>query len=147
MVNILEDLPFHKSLEIKIFQKAETDRYGQEKSCRQIAYELNIDSMTVWRTLKAAGYNKTKPTRKLGLTVEMRMARWRFCQKHKDWTIEEWKAVIWTDETSVVLGHWRGGYRIWQCPDQRFLKSTMRERWKGHSEFMFWGCSPYDSAG
>src|SRR5436190_6782814 len=48
MVNILEDLPFHKSLEIKIFQKAETDRYGQEKSCRQIAYELNIDSMTVW---------------------------------------------------------------------------------------------------
>ncbi|PZD22185.1 HTH-Tnp-Tc3-2 domain containing protein, partial [Pyrenophora tritici-repentis] len=35
----------------------------------------NISSTTVWRVLKAAGYNKTKPTRKPGLTKKMRQER------------------------------------------------------------------------
>jgi hypothetical protein len=49
-----------------------------------------------------------KPTKKPGLTDKMKAARLKFCQDHADWTLEDWKNVIWTDETSVVLGHRRG---------------------------------------
>jgi hypothetical protein len=53
-----------------------------------------ISSMTVWQTLKAAGYNKTKPTWKLGLTVKVKTARWRFCQNHAHWTIREMESCF-----------------------------------------------------
>ncbi|EOA86837.1 uncharacterized protein SETTUDRAFT_87293 [Exserohilum turcica Et28A] len=61
--------------------------------------------------------------------------------------LKDWKNVIWTDETSVVINHRRGGYRVWRKADERVVKSCIRERWKGYSEFMFWGCFLYDKKG
>lgn len=103
--------------------------------------------MSVWRILKEAGLNKTKPTRKPGLSEEMRKARLAWCLEKQHWTLDDWKRVIWSDETSVVLCKWRGGYRIWRAADERVVKSCIRERWKGYSEFLFWGCFSYDEKG
>jgi hypothetical protein len=77
----------------------------------------------------------------------MRDERLKWAIDHKDWTLEDWKNVIWTDETSVVIGHRRGGYKIWREADERVVKSCIRERWKGYSEFMFWGCFSYERKG
>lgn len=135
-----------------ITQKLVRDRYGREKSCADLAGELsqegvNISATTVRQILKKAGYKKTKPTRKPGLTKKMREERLAWCKEREKWTLEDWKNVIWTDETSVVLNHRRGGYRIWRKSDEAFLRSTIRERWKGYSEFMFWGSFSYDKKG
>ena len=92
---------------------------------------------------KKAGFKKTKPTRKPGLTKKMKEDRLQWCLAHQDWTLEDQKRVIWSDETAVVL-HRRGGYRIWRTKDERFIRIAIRERWKGYSEFMFWGCFSYD---
>ncbi|USP75525.1 hypothetical protein yc1106_02799 [Curvularia clavata] len=99
------------------------------------------------RVLREEGFRKTKPTRKPGLTKQMREERYRWCLEHVDWTLEDWKNVIWSDETSVVLNYRRGGYRIWRKADEAFVRSCIRERWKGYSEFMFWGCFSYDKKG
>jgi hypothetical protein len=77
----------------------------------------------------------------------MKAARLEWALVHKDWTLEDWKKVIWTDETSVLLSHRRGGYRIWRRRDKTVLKSCVRSRWKGYSEFMFWGAFSYDKKG
>lgn len=61
---------------------------------------------------------KRKPSCKPGLTQEMQEARLQFALAHKDWKLEDWKNVIWTDETSVVLGHRRGGTRIWRTANE-----------------------------
>ena len=124
----------------EVVEKVRKDRYGREKSCEQIAFELEgkISATTVWRILRAAGMRKTKPTRKPGLTKAMRQARLKFCKDHEDWTLEDWKNVIWSDETSVLLGSRRGGYLIWRGPREAMTKSCIRERWKGYAEFMFW---------
>lgn len=128
------------------------DRYGREKSCADIAGMLRekgieLSASTVYRILKKAGFRKTKPTRKPGLTKQMREDRLKWCLEHKDWTLEDWKNVIWSDETSVVLLHRRGGYRVWRKADEAFVRSCIRERWKGYSEFMFWACFSYDKKG
>lgn len=135
-----------------VISKVQRDRFGREKSCADIAGELsleglNLSSTTIWRILKTAGYNKTKPTRKPGLTKKMRAERLAWCQAHAHWTLEDFKNVIWSDETSVILLHRRGGYRIWRTKDEAFVRSCIRERWKGASEFMFWGCFSYDKKG
>ncbi|KAF4414769.1 hypothetical protein FACUT_13982 [Fusarium acutatum] len=135
-----------------IIAKVSTDRFGREKTAADIAGELSsqgieISKSTVKKILKAAGYKKTKPTRKPGLTAAMRKERLNWCIAHRDWTLEDWKAVIWSDETSVILLHRRGGYRIWRKSDERFVRSCIRERWKGSTEFMFWGSFTYDKKG
>jgi hypothetical protein len=73
----------------------------------------------------------------------MKEARLNWCKAHVDLPDEFWHNIIWTDETSVILGHRRGGYRIWRRPWERVTKSAIRPRWKGYLEFMFWGSFSY----
>ncbi|KAJ5908818.1 hypothetical protein N7495_001500 [Penicillium taxi] len=110
------------------------DWYGRERTCADITGELSdehsitISDGTIWRVLKNAGLRKTKPTRKPGLTAKMRANRLAWCFKHRDWSLKDWKNVIWTDETSVILLHRRGGYRIWRTKEERLLRSYIYER-------------------
>ena len=132
--------------------KVRRDRYGREKTCADIAGELSLEGIdisatSIWRVLRKAGFKKTKPTRKPGLTKKMKKARLDWCLEHQYWSLDDWKNVIWSDETSVILLHRRGGYRVWRTKDEAFLKSCIRERWKGSSEFMFWGSFSYERKG
>ena len=77
----------------------------------------------------------------------MRAARLIFCLAHADWTLEDWKRVIWSDETSVILGQRRGSIRIWRNVGDAYENSCIRRRWKGFTEFMFWGCFCWDKKG
>jgi transposase len=100
-----------------IISKVRLDQYVREKTCAQLAGDLSqlgieISGHTVAKILKKMGFKKTKPTRKPGLTKKMREERLAWCLIHKDWTLDDWKMVIFSDETSVMLGHQRGGYQI-----------------------------------
>jgi hypothetical protein len=135
-----------------VISKVTVDRYGREKTLADIAGDLSnlgisISASTIRKILKNAGFRKTKPTRKPGLTKRMKKERLEWCLAHKDWSLEDWKNVIWSDETSVLLNHRRGGYRVWRRADEAIVKSCIRERWKGFQEFMFWGCFSYDRKG
>lgn len=46
----------------------------------------------------------------------MKEGRLQFALRYKDCTLEDWKAVIWSDERSVILGHRRGAIRVWRTP-------------------------------
>jgi transposase len=61
--------------------------------------------------------------------------------------LEDWKNVIFTDETAVQLGGTRGKRRVWRLPGEAYDKHCIRRRWKGFSEFMFWGAFSYDKKG
>ncbi|OHW89545.1 hypothetical protein CSPAE12_11872, partial [Colletotrichum incanum] len=136
-----------------VVSKVCRDRYGREKTCADIAGEIqseqgiDISASTVYRILRHAGFRKTKPTRKPGLTAQMKQQRLNWCLAHRHWTLEDWKKVVWSDETSVVLNHRRGSYRLWRRAYEAYTKSCIRGRWKGYSEFMFWACFTYDKKG
>lgn len=91
------------TLEVKkaIVEAIKRDRYGREKTCQQLAEPHGLSHTTVHRFLKNTGFRSCKPTMKPGLTPSMKEARLQFCLRHKHWTLEDWKNVIWTDETVV----------------------------------------------
>jgi transposase len=122
-------------------------RAGREKSSEVLAYEQGISYSSAIRILHKGGLNSVKKTTKPGLTQAMRNARYKWALAHAHWTLEDWKKVIWSDETSVVLGHRRGQVRCWRATDEAFADTVIRRRWKGFSEFMFWGCFSYDRKG
>ena len=127
--------------------KVTKDRYGREKSADVIAAEVGISPSTIRTILKKAGYKKTKPTRKPGLTEDMKKARLEFCRRYVDKPDEWWHSIVWTDETSIILGHRRGGYRVWRKSRERVVRSCIQPRWKGYSKFMFWGSFTYHEKG
>jgi hypothetical protein len=62
-----------------------------------------VSRTTVYRVLIDNGYGSFKRTVKPGLTNEQKAARLRWCLIYKDWKIEDWKNVIFSDETSVQM--------------------------------------------
>jgi hypothetical protein len=43
----------------------------------------------------------------------MRFQRLVFAIQHLRWRWQQWAAIIWTDETSVVMKSVRGKVRVW----------------------------------
>jgi hypothetical protein len=140
-------LEIKEEIKKKVVDSIQSDRNNREKSSEVIAYEHGISSTSALRVLHEYGFNPVKKTTKPGLNKAQRAARLEWCTAHKDWTLEDWKNVIWTDETSVCLGQKRGYTRVWRKGDEVFDKTVIRQRWSGYSEFMFWGCFTYDELG
>jgi hypothetical protein len=121
-------------------------------SCAIIAKEARkrrheIAPRTVWKVLRQAGYSQCKLTIKPGLNKDNIKKRLDWCLAHEHWTLEDWKNVIWTDETAVQLGGTRGRRRVWRLPGEAYHKHVIRRRRKGFSEFLFWGSFSYDKKG
>ena len=103
---------FTKEQEKEIVEAILTNRYSREKTCLALAKQFKTNHQTIWAILRRYSYRKTKCTCKLGLTKAMKEARYYFAKRFEHWTLEDWKKVIWSDETSVLLGHRRGGYKV-----------------------------------
>ena len=136
-----------REFEHRILKKVTYNRYGREKSCEYIAAEYGCSAKTVWRVLRRHGYRKTKPIKKPCLTKAMKEARLQFALRYKDWTIEDWKKVIFSDETSVQMGGVRSRRRVQRKKEETFYKHVVIRRWKGFSEFMQQSCFSYNEKG
>jgi hypothetical protein len=99
------------------------------------------------RILHKHGLTIAKPSWKPGLTEAARLKRLKFYLDHQFWTLDDWKAVIFTDETAVVLGQRRGAIRVWRTVVDSHNPTCVRRRWKGYSDLMVWGCFTYDKKG
>lgn len=65
---------------------------------------INISPTTLRRRLKEVDLFSRIRRRKPTLKPHHARARLRWAIKHLDWTIEQWMRVIWSDESSIVLG-------------------------------------------
>jgi transposase len=133
--------------EQQLIESVRINRSGREKSSEVLAYECGISRSSALRILHTKGLTNVKPTRKPGLDRVQKAARLAFALKYEHWTLEDWKRIIWSDETSVLLGQRRGTVRIWRDTNEAFERSCIRNRWKGYTEFMFWGCFSWDKKG
>jgi hypothetical protein len=136
-----------EATEQAILTSVTKDRNGREKSSEILAYEAGISHSSVLRILHKHGLVIAKPSWKPGLTEAIRLKRLKLCKDLDSLTDEEFKNIIWTDETSVVLGHRRGAIRVWRTVHDSHNRTCIRRRWKGFSDFMVWGCFSYDMKG
>ena len=71
-----------------------------------------------------------------------------FAHAHKDWTVEDWKRVIWSDETKINCLGSDGHKWVWKRPGEglndRLVKGTVK--FAGGS-VMIWGCMTWHGVG
>ena len=110
--NYLKDKPHQgrkkkitPDLKQRVINTITCDRYRREKSTRRIAREIGLFILAIQIILKKHNFRKTKPIRKPRLTPVIKNEQYKFALAHRHQILKNWKAVIWSDETSIILGH------------------------------------------
>jgi isopentenyl diphosphate isomerase/L-lactate dehydrogenase-like FMN-dependent dehydrogenase len=122
-------------------------RTGKAANAVQAAKHLNsvIDStvsvQTIRNVLKEDGLKAYVKKKKPLLTTRHKKARLQFAQKYSEWTVEDWKRVIWSDETKINRFGSDGLQYVWKKPgeplSEREITSTVKF---GGGNIMVWGC-------
>ncbi|GBN32159.1 hypothetical protein AVEN_136397-1 [Araneus ventricosus] len=74
---------------------------------------------TVQRTLLDMGLCSRHPTRVPLLTKRHRQLRLQWAREHRDWTMDEWKRVAWSDESRFLIYHVDGHVRVRRLPGEQ----------------------------
>ncbi len=116
-------------------------RYPQQCTRYNQGIQNTISEHTTRRTLKQMGYSSRRPHRVTLLSAKNRKRRIQLPQTHHNWTIEDWKNVVWSDESRFLLRHSDGRVRIWrkehESMDPSCLVSTVQAA--GGGGVMVWG--------
>jgi hypothetical protein len=122
----------------------------RKKLWHVVAHEegfFNLHRRTIEKKLRERGLRRCKATKKLGLTDIQRAQRYEVALSRKDWGIEEWRKVIFSDEASIIVSVARGTQKLSRFPDERHHNDCIDCRYNNYSEAMFWGCFTYDYKG
>lgn len=107
-----------------------------------------LNSVTVCRKLKAAGLKAAVKLQKPLLSLRHRKARLDFALAHQHWTLEDWKHIVWSDETKVNRLGSDGKHWVWKRPQEGVTDRTVNGTLKfGGGSIMIWGCITWDGPG
>ncbi|GBM07838.1 hypothetical protein AVEN_138677-1 [Araneus ventricosus] len=83
----------------------------------------SVSEYTVQRTLLDMRLCSRRPTRVHLLTKRHRQLRLQWAREHRDWTMDEWKRVDWSDESRFLIHHVDGHVRVRRLPGEQLLPS------------------------
>ena len=79
------------------------------------------------------------------LSKRHRRERLDFALAHKDWTVDDWKTVVWSDETKINRLGSDGRKWVWKKAREglsdRLVQGTQKF---GGGSLMMWGCMLWD---
>lgn len=110
-------------------------------------FNIEISDRTVRRRLQGLGLHGRRPRKKPGLTQKMKSARLAFAKLHRDWTENEWKRVIFTDESKCNLNQSDGIAYVRRRVGEDLHEDCIAVRNKFPLSFMVWGCISYYGCG
>lgn len=131
-----------------------TSRQDPRLSAVDICRELHIENgpkpsvRTIRRRLQVACLHGRRPAKKPLISTKNRKARIQFARAHLNWTVNEWKNIIWSDESKFML-FGSDGIRYVRRPvgaryDPKYQLPTVKH---GGGSVMVWGCFSYRGIG
>jgi transposase len=117
----------------------------------QILQEITNQSLTSQTTrnhLKKAGLKAVVKAKKPLLTKRHRKERLDFALAHQHWTVEDWKTVVWSDETKINRLGSDGRIWAWKKAGEGLSDRLVKETKKfGGGSLMMWGCMLWEGVG
>lgn len=103
--------------------------------------DSNVSLTTVKRRLRSAGLFGRIAAKKPYLKPINQLKRLKWAKAHKDWTKEQWKKVLFTDESKFeIFGSKRRSY-VRRMPGERMSMECIQPTVKhGGGSVMVWGC-------
>lgn len=74
--------------------------------------------------------------------------RLRWCQERKSWTLEQWRKIVYSDESTYTLFPTAGRIYVWRTPKEAYNPECLRPTVKhGGGSIMIWGAISWSSVG
>ena len=83
--------------------------------------DLNVSRWTVSPRLDEAGINSYVACQKPCLSDKQIADRFAWAKKYENWTVGDWKHVIWSNECDVVIGLNPEHPHVWRKKNQELL--------------------------
>jgi transposase len=95
---------------------------------------------TIKKTLYEMGYNSRTALRKPLISENNRKVRLNWVRKRRSWTIDNWKNVVWSDESRFTLYQNDGKIRVWRLQEEKYKVSCLIPTVKHDGgDIMMWG--------
>lgn len=123
---------------IEYITSSKAGRRASFLALSQTLFNGQHGEFTIRSTLRRLGYTRHIAIRKPVITEKTRRIRLAFALEHRDWTPEQWKNILWSDETWATGGDHRRIYvtrRDGEALDPTCVMSRIQRK-KG---WMFWG--------
>jgi transposase len=127
---------------------------GKAANAVQATHHINtiistpVSSETVRRTLRKNSLKAVVKKKKPLLLPRHRKQRLAFALKYKEWTVEDWKRVIWSDETKINRIASDGRQWVWKKTGEGLTDREIQGTVKfGGGNLMVWGCMGWEGVG
>lgn len=104
-------------------------------------HQIDICRATLISYLKELGFGSYFSAHKPKLTEAHRKKRLRWAKERVNWTPEDWKRVVWSDESRFEVEGYQGGARVLRKVGERYEERHVVSTTKwGNGSVMVWGC-------
>ena len=107
---------------------------------------VQVSSRTVRRYLLKSGRNARRPIKKQLLTEKMKQKRLAWAEIYKEWTKEDWRRVLFSDESNFQVQGQRSQY-VRRSKNEEIREEHMNQFVKQPEKRMFWGSFSYNGVG
>ena len=127
---------------IKLMEACTLNKIQRKKLWHIVAKEegfFDLHCRTIEKKLRARGLCRAKSTKKPGLTDIQRAQRYEVALSRKDWGIEEWRKVIFSNEASIIVSVKRSIQNILRLigDEERYYPDYIKRRYNNYLEAMF----------
>ena len=108
-----------------------------------------VSAQTVRNALKEHNFRSVVKQKRPALKKEHRQNRLQFARTHLNWTVEDWKRVLWSDETKINWIGSDGRVYTWKQKGEPLNDRTTTPTFKhgGGNNLMVWGCMGWNGVG
>ena len=101
---------------------------------------VDVSSRTVRRRLCKGGLKGCKARRKPLLTAVQRKRRLEWCRAHKSWSLDQWKRILFSDESTFTLQSHAGNNWVRRRQGEEYKPECILPTIKHPPSLMIWGC-------
>ena len=105
---------------------------------RELGLDHVSDKLIRRRIAECSEFKSYWKTRKFFVSEKNRKLRVKWCKEHLKWTPEQWRKVIWTDESPYVL-RFNKKTRVWRSHNERYEVFATKATVKHDKKINVWG--------